>query len=97
MSHGPDAADGLRVDCRCGQVFHVARSLSGGLANCPACGLVNDVPADRPEWLFVLTVGAGVLAVLVLSGLAWMSGGLTAGLITLAIGGAILGGALLAL
>lgn len=97
MTQGQHAGGGLRVDCPCGQVFHVARSMGGGLANCPSCERVNDVPSAGPEWLFVLSVGAGVLVVLVASGLAWAAGGATVGLTTLAIGGLALGGVVAAL
>lgn len=70
----------------------MARSLGGGLANCPDCERVNPVRADRPEWLFVSLVGAGALGVLAAGLLSGLAAGWPAGLIVLLLGGALLGG-----
>ena len=97
MSPDREAGNGPRVDCSCGRVFRVPRSLGGGLANCPSCGQVNEVPSIGVEWLFVLGVGFGAFVVLAAAFGAWQAGGLLVGLGTLAVGGAILAGVVAAL
>ncbi len=65
----------------CPEEFDVAKSLQGGLANCPNCGKATAVPGG-PEALFILAVSLGVLLGGGATWLIWISAGATAGLIT---------------
>lgn len=79
------------VRCTCGHSWFAAKSLAGGLTNCPRCEKATTVPGLRdPFWRVLQLAGVAVwvLTVALLHtnlGLAW------------AVGGAIILGALFAL
>lgn len=83
---GIEAAE-IPAQCDCGTQFLVPESLRGGISPCPACGKLVSVSPPR-ETVFYALVGCAVAIVVAVSGLIGWFGGLTAGLITLAIGGA---------
>lgn len=41
----------IRFSCRCNHPFQLDKSEAGGLAQCPKCGRLNDVPtlSDLPN------------------------------------------------
>jgi len=75
---------GINVTCDCGNMFQVARSLKGGIANCPRCRKIVDVPGG-PEGLFYVLLFLGVAVVLGISAL-FFAVSTTAGLVALALG-----------
>ena len=80
----------LKADCsHCGFSFEVARSLKGGLTNCPDCNKSVPVPGG-PEALFWVLVGLGALATLGSSVALAVALGMAAGVTAGGIGGVIL-------
>lgn len=77
--------NGINVTCDCGNMFQVARSLKGGIANCPRCRKVVDVPGG-PEGPFYVLLFLGIAGVAGISAL-FFPVSVMAGLIALAIGG----------
>ena len=88
---GTGPRDGVEVRCSCKRYFRVAKSLKGGIANCPFCGKAADVPAG-PEPLFLFLLSLGVLAVLVPTAILCASGNLVAGVVVFVLGGLLLAG-----
>jgi hypothetical protein len=65
-------------------MFQVPRSMKGGIANCPRCREIVDVPGG-PEGLFYVLLFLGIAVVVGISALLFAVSA-TAGLIVLAIG-----------
>ena len=75
---------GINVTCDCGNMFQVPRSMKGGIANCPRCRKVVEVPGG-PEGLFYVLLFLGIAVVVGISALLFAVSTM-AGLIALAIG-----------
>ncbi len=75
---------GINVTCDCGNMFQVPRSMKGGIANCPRCRKIVDVPGG-PEGLFYVLLFVGIAVVAGISAL-FFAVSTTAGLIAVAIG-----------
>ncbi len=88
---GSGPADGVEVHCSCKRYFRAAKSLKGGITNCPWCGKAVDVPGG-PEPLFWVLLSLGALAVLTPAAIFCTSGEIAAGIIVLILGGALLAG-----
>ena len=80
---------GIEVHCPCGHFFRVARSLKGGMANCPRCGKAADVPGG-PEGLFWLLLGLGTLVVVLVAACFFAADEWATGLAVLGVGGLLL-------
>ncbi len=75
---------GINVTCDCGNMFQVPRSMKGGIANCPRCRKIVEVPGG-PEGLFYVLLFLGIAVVVGISALLFAVSTM-AGLIALAIG-----------
>jgi len=79
----------IDVTCSsCGEGFRVPKSLKGGVANCPRCGKVTEVPGG-PEPLFWMIVALSLLLIVCVSGGCFLIHP-TAGIVVFLIGVAIL-------
>lgn len=82
--------DGIDVYCQgCTHRFRAAGTLKGGLINCPHCSRATPVPGG-PEPLFWFLLGVGILIVLGIAGAFYVSGSLTAAIVALTVGAALL-------
>ena len=81
----------VEVTCRhCLLRFKAARSLKGGLTNCPQCGKATEVPGG-PEPLFWALLGGGGLVVLAVAYLVAQLYGAAAGLAVVLLGAVVIG------
>jgi hypothetical protein len=85
----PPGPQEVQVLCGCTRRFNVPKSLKGGMTNCPGCGKAVPVRGG-PEPLFWVLLGGGCAFVLLASLAIGALGGLTAGLISLGVGAAII-------
>ena len=75
---------GINLTCDCGNMFVVPRSMKGGVANCPRCRKIVDVPGG-PEGLFYVLLFVGIAVVAGISAL-FFAVSPKAGIIALAVG-----------
>ena len=75
---------GINVTCDCGNMFEVPRSMKGGIANCPRCRKIVNVPGG-PEGLFYVLLFLGIAVVAGISAL-FFAISTTSGIIALAAG-----------
>lgn len=67
----------------------MAKSLKGGLTNCPKCGNAVPVPGG-PEGLFWMLLGGAVLFFAGIGALVWFTAGAGAGLVALGLGAIVI-------
>ena len=85
------------VTCKnCAHRFFVAKSLEGGLVNCPQCQKLVEV-SSSPEPAFWLLVSVAVFVGLIITAAVFVFGGVIAGFITLVVCAALIGLMLVAL
>jgi len=92
----PGDGHGIDVACTsCGRPFQVARSLKGGLTNCPGCGALVELRGGV-DLDFAALVALGVVLVLGVTAVAWAAGGMIAAVVAFLVAAAILAAVILA-
>jgi hypothetical protein len=82
--------DGIEVYCECGHLFRAQKSLKGGVTNCPRCQRAVEV-SGGPEAHFWLLLDGGIALVVGLAAVFYAVGSIARAVITLVLGGVVIG------